>query len=74
MASKMAAAAHEWLRKHGGADGVSTDELWRGMREAYPELTSISERRKTPRTTLMRDLRKDREQRFVIQNRKVKLR
>lgn len=74
MASKMANAAYEWLKKHGGKEGVSTEELWRGMQEAYPDVTAISERRKTPRTTLMRDLRKDGDQRFVVGNRRVKLR
>lgn len=73
MASKMADAAYEWLKKHGGRDGVSTDDLWSGMQETYPELTAISETRKTPRTTLMRDLRKDRNNRFVVGNRRVKL-
>ena len=73
MASRMADAAYTWMKKHAQKDGVSTDELWKGMQQSYPELTAVSERRKTPRTTLMRDLRKDRDQRFVVQSRRVRL-
>lgn len=73
MASKMADAAYEWLKRHGGKEGASTDELWRGMQAAYPDLAAVSEKRKTPRTTLMRDLRKDRSKRFIVQNRRVRL-
>jgi hypothetical protein len=73
MASRMADAAFDWMKKHGQKDGISTDDLWKGMQKAYPELTAVSEHRKTPRTTLMRDLRKDRNQRFIVQNRRVRL-
>jgi hypothetical protein len=74
MASKLADAAYEWLKKYAGSDGVSSDDLWLGMQSRYPELTEVSDKRKTPRTTLMRDLRKDRLERFVVGNRRVKLR
>lgn len=69
----MADAAFNWLNEHGGSGGVSTDELWRGMRAAYPELTAVSERRKTPRNTLMRDLRMDRKERFIVAEKRVRL-
>lgn len=48
---------------------VSTDELWAGLSKAHPELTTPSPTRKTPRTTCMRDLRKD--DRFQVGNRRV---
>ena len=73
MASRMADAAYTWMKNHAQKDGVSTDDLWKGMQQSYPELTAVSEHRKTPRTTLMRDLRKDGGQRFVVQNRRVRL-
>lgn len=73
VASKFANAAYHWL-KNNGQNEVSTDELWRGIQSAYPELTRVSDQRKTPRTTLMRDLRKDKEQRFILGKRRVALR
>jgi hypothetical protein len=72
--SRLADAAFDWLRQHGNPSGVSSDDLWAGMEAAYPELTAVTPTRRTPRTTLMRDLRKDRAQRFVVGGRRVSLR
>ena len=71
--SKLSDAAYELLQKHSGKDGISSDELWIEMKERYPDLCAIRPDRKTPRTTLMRDLRKDKKERFVVANRRVKL-
>jgi len=57
--SRFAAAAEEWLRKNAAGKVLSTREFWEGLCAAYPELTTPSERRKTPKATCMRDLRKD---------------
>jgi hypothetical protein len=48
---------------------VSSDELWEGLSKSNPDLTTPSEKRKTPRTTCMRDLRKD--DRFYVGDRRV---
>jgi hypothetical protein len=69
--ARFAVAAEAWLRGHGRA-AVSSDELWAGLSREYPELTTPSETRKTPRSTCMRDLRKD--PAFEVGNRKIKLR
>ena len=69
--SRFAEAAEAWLRKHVSGKTVSTDELWEGLSKANPELTTPAENRKTPRTTCMRDLRKD--SAFNIGERKVSL-
>lgn len=69
--SRFAAAAEEWLRKHARNKAVTTDELWAGLSSTHPDLTSVTPERKTPRTTCMRDLRKDAA--FIIGNRKVQL-
>ncbi len=66
--SKLADAAFEWLKRNGHPNGVSTKDLWNGMRLAYPELTASSEIRKTPRNTLIRDLRLDPWERFSVNN------
>lgn len=68
--TKFGSAAFTWMKQHKKAD-VSTNELWQGLCETNPELTTASEMRKTPRTTCMRDLRKD--GRFVVGNRRVSL-
>ena len=68
--SKFADAAYKWMHARNEND-VSSDDLWAGLREAVPDLTETSERRKTPRTTCMRDLRKD--ERFTVGNRRVSL-
>jgi hypothetical protein len=70
--AKFAEAAEAWLRAHPSAKAVSTDELWKGLCRDYSQLTAASENRKTPRTTCMRDLRKDGA--FVVADRKVSLR
>lgn len=68
--SRFSSAAYAWMKKH-DKKAVSTDELWQGLCESNPDLTMRSETRKTPRTTCMRDLRKD--LRFVVGNRQVSL-
>ncbi len=68
--SKFGSAAYEWMKKHKKHD-VSTEELWKGLCEAHSELTAVTETRKTPRTTCMRDIRKD--DRFIVGNRRVAL-
>jgi len=70
--SKFADAAERWLKKHARGKTVSSDELWNGLVQSDPELCATSENRKTPRTTCMRDLRKD--ERFELGERKVRLR
>jgi hypothetical protein len=57
--SKFALAAESWLRDHAPRQRVPTAEFWRGLSEIHPELTTPSEKRKTPRNTCMRDLRAD---------------
>lgn len=71
--SRLSDAAYDWLARYAPADAVSSDELWAGLRREFPELTAVSERRKTPRTTLMRDLRIDKKRRFEVGNRRVAL-
>ena len=68
--TKFGSAALEWMQRAKKAD-VSTDELWKGLSETRPDLTAVAERRKTPRTTCMRDLRKD--DHFEVGGRRVKL-
>jgi hypothetical protein len=69
--ARFAEAAEAWLRKHSPGKAVSTDELWHGLCKEHPVLTTPTEKRKTPRTTCMRDLRKDGA--FSIGDRKVSL-
>jgi hypothetical protein len=69
--SKFATAAHDWLQHNAKGKTVTTDELWDGLTKQHPDLTAATEQRKTPRTTCMRDLRKDAA--FEIGDRKVKL-
>lgn len=71
--SRYADAAYEWLKKNSPDKPVSTDALWHGMRETYPDLTAVLSTRKTPRTTLMRDIRVDKQKRFIISLRTVRL-
>jgi hypothetical protein len=47
------------LMKRRAVTSISSDDLWRGLRESEPELTAVTPTRKTPRTTAMRDIRKD---------------
>jgi hypothetical protein len=56
--SKFAVAAEQWFSQN-GASSVSSQQLWNGLCVSHPDLTTPSETRKTPRTTCMRDLRKD---------------
>jgi hypothetical protein len=70
--SRFADAAERWLNKHAKGKTVSSEELWNGLVVTEPELCAKSEHRKTPRTTCMRDLRKD--DRFEVGERKVRLR
>ncbi len=70
--ARFAEAAEAWLKRHSPGKPVTTDELWRGLCAEHPQLTTPTENRKTPRTTCMRDLRKDGA--FEIGNRKVGLR
>jgi hypothetical protein len=70
--SKFSDAAERWLQKYAKGKTVSSDELWNGLTQSEPELCIVSEHRKTPRTTCMRDLRKD--DRFEIGERKIRLR
>jgi hypothetical protein len=69
--SKFATAAEEWLQRNAKGKTVTTDDLWQGLISQHPELTTSTEQRKTPRTTCMRDLRKD--PGFVVGDRKVRL-
>ncbi len=57
--SKFAAAAEEWFRRHAPSRSISTKDFWIGLSRTYPELTTPSAGRKTPKATCMRDLRKD---------------
>ena len=57
--AKFASAAEEWLRAHAANHPVTTQEFWDGLCRERPDLTTPSERRKTPRATCMRDVRKD---------------
>jgi hypothetical protein len=56
-ATKFATAAEEWFKKVAPADTVTTAALWEGLCETRPDLTTPTERRKTPKATCMRDLR-----------------
>lgn len=56
--SKFGDAAFSWMRAN-RLSTVTSSELWAGLEATLPELTSKSATRKTPRSTCMRDLRKD---------------
>lgn len=43
---------------------MTSQELWEALDQVDPTLTEKTSRRKTPRTTMMRDLRKD--ARFLV--------
>ena len=64
--SKLADAAFQWMQRHHPEEDVANTTLWHGLCEEFPELTATSESRKTPRATLMRDLRHDKKARFVV--------
>ena len=57
--AKFAVAAEAWLRKHSPKKEISTKDFWEGLSREYPELTTRSETRKTPKAARLRDLRKD---------------
>lgn len=61
--SRFGDAAFSWMRSK-KLKIVTSNELWAGLCAAHPELTQKSATRKTPRTTCMRDLRKD--ARFIV--------
>lgn len=60
--SRFSDVAFEIVSKHRGA--ISSADLWRAMQSLAPDATEKTPTRKTPRTTAMRDIRKDR--RFVV--------
>jgi len=66
--SRFSDAAFKWMSKQRVTE-ISSNELWAGLQREFPELTTVSSNRKTPRTTMMRDLRKD--TRFTVQNREI---
>lgn len=70
MPSRFADAAYAYMKSVKQTE-VFSNELWAAMLVARPDLTTKSETRKTPRTTMMRDLRKD--ERFVVGSRRVAL-
>jgi hypothetical protein len=57
--SKFAQAAEEWFQRVARVDTASTHDLWQGLCDTRPDLTTPSESRKTPKATCMRDLRHD---------------
>jgi hypothetical protein len=71
--SKLADAAFSWMSQHAPDREISTDELWRGMKDAFPLLTATTNSRKTPRNTLMRDVRLDKQGRFIVKYRRIVL-
>lgn len=71
--SRFADAVYEWLKSHAPNKAVPTNELWQALEKTHPELTTATEKRKTPRTTCMRDLRVDKAKRFIVANRMVRL-
>jgi hypothetical protein len=61
--TKLSDAAFELMRKR-KVSSIPSNELWDALREAEPKRTETTPNRKTPRTTAMRDLRKD--SRFIV--------
>ena len=70
--AKFAMAAEEWFKKSAPSDSVSTADLWSALCQFYPDLTTASEHRKTPRATFKRDIRND--PLFEVGGGKVRLR
>lgn len=68
--SKLSDAAFAIMQARKGRE-ISTKDLWVALRAAAPELTETTAARKTPRTTAMRDVKKD--PRFVSAAGKVTL-
>jgi hypothetical protein len=50
---------------------IASDEIWTALQKVEPERTAKTEARKTPRTTAMRDLRKD--SRFIVRKGTIRL-
>lgn len=71
--SRFANAAFIWLMANSPSKAVSSEDLWKGLQKSDPTLTAVSDKRKTPRTTCMRDLRHDSQQRFIVNNRTIAL-
>jgi len=72
--SRLSDAAYQWLLEQSqNAAPVTTAALWHGMQKRFPELTATSPTRKTPRSTLMRDLRRDKRKRFFVGGGHVRL-
>jgi len=57
--SKFGQAAEDWFKTMARANPVSASELWSGLCQTRPDLTTPSAGRKTPKATCMRDLRAD---------------
>jgi hypothetical protein len=57
--ARFAVAAEEWLKRHAPNEVISTRQFWERLSRDYPDLTTASEHRKTPKATCMRDIRKD---------------
>jgi len=71
--SRLSDAAFEWLQRN-APSGTTTGALWNGLQCDYPELTEPSEARKTPRNSLMRDMRYDATERFEVAKGLVRIR
>lgn len=69
--SRFADAVYVWMLSASRREATS-NELWAALSETNPELTAVRNNRRTPRTTMMRDLRED--DRFIVGNRKIALR
>jgi len=69
----MADAAFRWLSKNAPRGTVSRKALWEGLCRDHPELTTPSPTRKTPRATLMRDIRQDKQRRFIADRDGIRL-
>lgn len=63
MASRFADAAYAVMQQREKRE-MTSQELWEALDQVDPTLTEKTSRRKTPRTTMMRDLRKD--ARFLV--------
>ena len=57
--SRFAVAAEAWMKSNAKSGSIPSRDLWDGLCKDYPELTTSTPDRKTPRATCMRDLRKD---------------
>ena len=68
--SRFANAVHTLLKEIDRHE-ITSKELWLALSAKYPDLTQVRSDRKTPRTTMMRDLRKD--ARFLVANRLIRL-